>query len=415
MRITTLDAVRGFAVMGILLMNIVSFGLPGTAYIDPRYYGGAEGMNRVVWALNFILADGKFRGLFTMMFGASTVLIAEAAVAAGQSAARVHYARLFWLFVIGMLHAYLIWYGDILVSYAVCGALAFLVWRWPPRALIAIGVALLLYKLAMGIAAYQTTTHIRDAANAPTATIAAKQEWADIRAQIEPPSAADRDAEIAAYRGGYAANLAERTRTAFYFQTTLYPDLIPDTLALMAIGMALFRLGFFSGQWSARSYQLTVLMGFSLTLPPYIALARWISRAEFDGIVQLATEPLHSTLLRPFMALAYAASVILFVQSGIARKLAARLRAVGRMAFSNYLGSSLICTTLFYGFGFGRFGRLERWQLYPVVAGVWALMLLWSQPWLARFHYGPFEWLWRSLARGKLQPMRRDQPSQLSG
>src|SRR5436309_698082 len=90
-RIATLDAVRGVAVMGILLLNIVSFALPAYAYVDPHFAGGAEGANWWSWAIVFVLADGKMRGLFTMLFGASTVLVAERALASGESPARVHY------------------------------------------------------------------------------------------------------------------------------------------------------------------------------------------------------------------------------------------------------------------------------------------------------------------------------------
>ena len=84
-----------------------------------------------------------------------------------------------------------------------------------------------------------------------------------------------------------------------------------------------------------------------------------------------------------------------------------RVAAAGRMAFSNYLGTSIAMTTIFYGYGLGLFGDVGRWALYLVCIGMWAVMLLWSKPWLDRFRYGPLEWLWRSLARGKLQPMRQ--------
>ena len=124
-RIVALDAVRGMAVLGILLLNIVDFAMPRYAYVDPTFYGGASGADWWAWALSFIVADGKMRGLFSMLFGASTLLVAERAQAAGDSPFRVHMARMTVLFLIGMVHAYLIWSGDILVLYALCGVLAF--------------------------------------------------------------------------------------------------------------------------------------------------------------------------------------------------------------------------------------------------------------------------------------------------
>ena len=405
-RVTTIDAVRGVAVMGILLMNIVAFGMPGAAYADPTCYGGASGANRLVWAVNYVIADGKFRALFTMLFGASTVLIAERAVVSGQSAARVHYARMIWLFVFGMIHAYLIWYGDILVLYAVCGAIMFAVWRWPPRLLLAAGVALLLLQLAVGLTTYHAITTLQTSAAQPGASRDVIDDWTSIRDQIDPP-AAMRDAELASYRGGYADNLKQRAPTAFLFQTQLELLSIPDTLALIAIGMGLFRLGFFSGAWSMRCYAMVAGIGYAVAIPPDLVLMEWVTRSGHSGVTSLATDPLHLAMLRPPIALAHASVIIMLAKSGAAPKLTERLSAVGRMAISNYVGTSILCTTFFYGFGFGLFGHLERWQLYPIVACVWIIMLAWSKLWLDHYRYGPLEWLWRSLARLQRQPMRR--------
>jgi uncharacterized protein len=405
-RIVAVDAVRGMAVMGILLMNIVAFGLPVSAYADPTIAGGATGDNWWAWALSYIVADGKFRALFTMLFGASTILIAERALAAGRSAGRVHYARMFWLFVIGMIHAYLIWYGDILVLYAVCGALIFVVWRWPPRLLATIGALVLVAQLGAGLATYRAVTALRAQATAPLASPDVIADWADLQIQFEP--APDKlDSEVAAYRGGYRENLGQRVRTALFFQTQIELLSIPETLALMAIGMALFRWGFFSGAWPIRYYALIATWGYGLTIIPEILLLRWLTDDAFSGVTAVATDAIHLSLLRPFVALAHASVIIMLVKSGVVPRLARRIADVGQMAISNYVATSIVCTTIFYGFGFGWFGHLVRWQLYPVVAVVWVLMLLWSKPWLDRFRYGPLEWLWRSLARWQLQPMQR--------
>lgn len=404
-RITTIDAVRGVAVMGILLMNIVAFAMPMSAYADPSAYGGATGANWLVWAINYVIADGKFRGLFTMLFGASTALIAERAFASGQSPARVHYARMFWLFVIGMIHAYLIWYGDILVLYAICGMMIFAVWRWPPRFLATIGSLLLVAQLVTGLITYRAVTALQSAATAPSASADAKTDWAELRDQFDP-SPARRNAEINGYRGNYRANLAQRVSTAAFFQTQLDLTAIPETLALMAIGMALFRWGFFSGAWSTRHYVLTAALGYGLALWPDALLLRWLSANHFSGIAAIASDAIHLTVVRLPVTLAHASLIILLVKSGLSARASRKLEAVGKMAISNYVGTSILCTTVFYGFGLGWFGYVERWQLYPVVAAIWVVMLLWSKLWLDHFRYGPLEWLWRSLARWQRQPMR---------
>lgn len=404
-RLTTLDAVRGLAVMGILILNIVDFGMPGYAYVDPNFYGGATGANWWSWAINYVLFDGKMRGLFTMMFGASTVLIAEQAEHKGESPARVHYARMFWLFVLGMIHAYLIWYGDILVLYSVAGAIAFAAWRWRPATLFKIGIGLLLLKLLIATGTHIGAVQYRTAASLPGASADTVQGWQEFRESLAP-SPEEVPQELAAYRGNYRDNLEARIPTTWYFQTFLDMQALPDTLALIAIGMALFKTGFFSGDWSRRRYRQTIVGGAVAALL-YVPIVAWIDATDFSPVTLLATDGIHLALLRPWMSIGFASIVILFVRSGSARWLADRLAAAGQMAFSNYLGTSILCTTFFYGFGFGWYGYFERWQLWFVVIAVWALILLWSKPWLSHFYYGPFEWLWRSLARGRLQPMRR--------
>jgi uncharacterized protein len=405
MRITTLDAVRGFAVMGILLMNIVSFGMPDYAYVSPLHYGGAEGANWWTWAINYALTDGKMRGLFTMMFGASTVLIAEAALAKGERPAQVHYARMGSLFVIGMVHAYLIWAGDIMVLYAVCGAVAFAAWRWRSRALLAVGVGLLFLQLFIGVGSYAGLSIVRAAAEAPGASVADINAWREASDAITtPPKNAQED--LAAHRGSWLETHRARTAFAFEMQTQILVFSIPDTIGLILIGMALCRFGFFSGEWSRRRYWQIVAGGIAV-IPLYVPFIRWIDATQFSPVTLLATDALQLVFLRPIQSLAWASLVILFMQSGAARWLADRLTAAGRMAFSNYIGTSIVCTFIFYGFGLGWYGYLERWQLYIVVLGVWALILLWSKPWLDHFRYGPFEWLWRSMARGQWQAFRK--------
>lgn len=404
-RLRTLDAVRGVAVMGILLLNIVDFAMPGYAAVDPGFYGGSTGWNWWEWAIAYVIGDGKFRGLFTMMFGASTVLIAGRALDSGQRPWLVHYARMVTLLILGMIHAYLIWAGDILVLYSLVGMIAFLGWRQPPRLLFAIGMALLLYKASNGLMTYGYLADARAAVAAGTATDTQKADWAEFRKQSDP-NRAGIARELAGYRGSWTDASAVRVQTAIFFQTIINRIAFVDTLGLMLIGMALFRWGFFSGAWSKRAYWLAVAP-IPLIWAAYVPLVNWLDATRWSPLTMTATEGLQLALLRPFLSLGYAALVVLFVQSGALTWLADRLAAAGRMAFSNYLGTSIVCTLIFNGYGLGWYGYLERWQCLYVVAGVWLAMLLWSKPWLDRFAYGPLEWLWRSMARGKFQPMRR--------
>jgi len=405
-RIAALDAVRGLAVMGILLLNIVDFAMPGYAYVDPSFYGGSTGANIWVWRICYVLFDGKMRGLFTMLFGASTWLIADRAAMAGQSPWRIHYARMITLLLFGLAHAYLIWSGDILVSYALCGAIVFLVWRWPASALWYAAILLLVFKLGVGIIDYSAARTFEAAATAPGAGPALRTEWRHFADQLTPSPAETRQ-DLAAYRGSYADALPVRATDAWTAETVADVQGIPDTLALMLIGIALFRSGFFSGDWSHRAYRRIALAGFAICVPLYVPIAAGIERSHFSPITMTLTEAIHLTLLRPLLSLAWASLVILFVRSGAWPALAARIGAVGRAAFSNYLGTSIVCTLLFNGYGLGWYGYLQRWQCYPIVIVLWLIMLLWSKPWLDRFAYGPFEWAWRSLARFRPAPFRR--------
>ncbi len=404
-RLRTLDAVRGVAVMGILLLNIIDFAMPGYAEIDPSFYGGSTGANWWEWAIAYAVGDGKFRGLFTMMFGASTLLIADRALLGGQQPAKVHYARMATLVVFGMVHAYLIWAGDILVLYALTGMIAFIGWRVRPRMLVTIGMLLLAFKLADGLVAYQHLESARVASSQPSGDPTLVADWRAFRQQSDP----QRDAiarELAGYRGSYRDALKVRVQTAIFFQTVVNRIAFIDTLALMLIGMALFRWGFFSGAWSRRAYWL-IAAAVPVTWAAYVPLVDWLDATHWAPLTMIATEAIQLSLLRPWLSLGYAALVILFVQSGRLPGLADRFAATGRMAFSNYLGTSIVCTLIFNGYGLGWYGYLLRWQCLIVVAGMWLLMLAWSKPWLDRFAYGPFEWLWRSAARSQWQPFRR--------
>lgn len=391
--------------MGILLLNIVSFALPRAAYSDPTVYGGATGANWWAWAIAFVLADGKMRGLFTMLFGASTILIADRALPHRQSPARRHYARMVSLLAIGMVHAYLIWSGDILVLYALAGMIVFLAWRWEPPRLLAVAVLLLATQLVTGALDHAAARAFEARATAPAAPPALREQWADYRHSLDQLR---RDAvtEVQTFRGGWAEIMPARIAITAETQRTGIPQNMPDTIALMLLGMALYRSGFFSGAWASRHYRAAMIVGYGICLPLYIPLVLWIDRSHFDPITLLLTDRLHLALLRPFVTLAHAALIVTLVGRAPGAWWPARLAAVGRVAFSNYLGASLVGTFLFYGYGLGWFGHLSRWQLYPVVLALWAVMLLWSPWWLRRFAYGPLEWLWRSLSRGHWQRMR---------
>ena len=403
-RHVSIDAVRGFAVLGILLMNIVGMGLPTFAYINPTHAGGFEGADLWTWAINSVFSDGKMRALFTMLFGASAVLIAgRAESGTGPGPAQTHYLRLFWLFVIGMIHAYFLWFGDILVCYAIAGIFIYPFRKLNPRLLIGIGAVILIGLLTKNVMESAHLEALKAAASAPGATAQALAAWKDASQVIDaPPTFAAQ--EIAGFGGNFMQALKARTQVVMLMQLVLMPtDTLPEAIGQMFVGMGLFQLGFFTLGWSSRAYRLMIAAGYLVGAPLTAWLSYKIWQSGFEPLT-LHNLEVWQQAPRPFIALAHASVLLLIIRAGIFTRLTDRLAAAGRMAFSNYLMTSIITNLLFCGYGFGLYGKLSRFEQLGVVLGVWAFILIWSKPWLARFHYGPFEWLWRSLVRWSPQP-----------
>ena len=402
-RLITLDALRGFAVMGILAMNIVAFAMPEMAYVSPKAYGGETPADIAAWALGFILFDGKMRGLFSILFGASMLLIIDRAEASGQDAGSVHYRRMAWLALFGLSHYFFIWWGDILFLYAAVGCIAFRFRAWEARRLIKWALALFTLGVVLTSLFFGAQLAVGNAADNPASPMAeagreVRAEYAKIDGEVTE--------ELALYRGPYLPILSARLDTAINPFVGVLMTMF-ETLPLMMLGMALFRNGFLTGAWAAADYRRTAWRW----LPPGVLLTLlvgWLQwRSGFDYLVAINAFMGWAGPGRLMMTIAYAALLILLIRGAAASTWIARAAATGRAAFSNYLGTSIVMTTIFYGYGLGLFGDVDRWTLYLICAGMWAAMLLWSKPWLDRFLYGPLEWLWRSLARGKPQPMRQ--------
>lgn len=398
-RYLSLDVIRGVAVMGILVANIAAFALPGAAYHSPLAWGGTDPADIATWLANFVLVEGKMRGLFSFLFGASMLLVIERAEASGESAARVHFARMAVLFGIGLAHLYLVWRGDILAHYALCGALLFLLHRLSAPQLLAAGLAALAFSLLWDILNFLPLLQ-----SAGRDTPAATAIWNGFAQGFGVPPAQNLAAEIAAMRGAWTDQVSWRWQTEpnvlVYFEAVG-----PETLAAMLLGMAAYRGGFLTGEWPRQAYRRWALIGLGIALPAYLLLGLNTIAEGFDQRSVYLGSNVASGPFRMLGVVGYAALIMLALRRG--GWLTERVAAVGRAAFTNYLGTSLLLTALFYGWGLGQFARLGRAELYLIPPLVWLFMLAWSKPWLDHFHHGPLEWLWRSLARGELQPLRR--------
>lgn len=394
-RLIALDGLRGLAVMGILLMNIAGFALPQAAYFNPLAYGSGTTADIALWAVEFVLVDGKMRGLFSMLFGASLLLVLQRARAAGVDGDTAHFRRMAWLLGFGLIHFYLIWHGDILVLYAAIGCAAWFFSEASTRALVRAGLGLIGLQAIIFFALL-------------AAMLAEGPDGASARAlhdSFGTPAPAAIASELAIFRGSYW-EIAGYRFTAMgglpFTQTLLFGS---ETLGLMLLGMAGLRSGFLTGGWGRLLYARVAMVGYAIGLPVTLLIVWGCWLSGFDARMMFAAALPLGALTRPFLLIGHAA-LALYWLTGAPSPLRARIAAAGRVAFTNYLGSSLLMTGLFYGYGLGLFGRLDRFALLGVVLAAWLLMLGWSKFWLDRFAYGPLEWLWRTLARRKKQPIR---------
>jgi uncharacterized protein len=262
-RIESIDVLRGFALLGILIVNIQAFAMPEAAYFNPTAYGDLGGANFAVWLVTHRLAQEKMMTIFSMLFGAGIVLMASSREAAGRRPAAAHYRRTAALLAFGLVHAYCLWYGDILVSYALCATVAYLFRRLRPAWLLAIGLTLLAVGSGLSLASVTSIGHWpAEAVESLAADFA------------PPPQVTLRELEI--YRGGWLGQMEHRVPASLYFETFVFVFwTVWRVLGLMLVGMGLFKLGVFSAQRSRRLYAALVAAGVLVGLP---VVARGVAR-----------------------------------------------------------------------------------------------------------------------------------------
>jgi len=422
-RLRTLDVLRGAALLGILLMNILVFGLPADAYHNPNVWGGNDAINLWTLGIHWVLFEGKMRALFSIMFGAGIVIFMERALARENSvtAADLYVRRMLWLMAFGAVHGWLIWHGDILYSYALCGLLIFPLRNASPKALfVTAGLALLLMQAFFTVPAFErrSTRNAAVAARAAQAqgrTLTQEQrdairDWDRIYNASLPPRD-EVQKEIDDYRGGYVRTFQQRVKVlrAWNFLPAYFPAFI-DMWAMMLIGMGLFRLGVLQGARPMGFYTRVALVGYGIGVPLNALSVYGMISSNFEPVAYgFLNVPHHAG--RVAVALAHAAVIVMVVKRRALGWLTDRLAAVGQTALSNYIATSVICALLFYTPGLGLMGQLQRYQLYGVVVGIWILNLAWSPWWLRRYRFGPLEWCWRSLTYWRRQPWRVRSPA----
>ena len=422
-RIKSIDTIRGFALLGILMMNIPSFGI-NWDFWHPLVTGPRHGADYYTFATVFTLFEGTMRGLFSMLFGAGMVLfmLNKKEIPGGTTVAEYYYRRLLWLVFFGLVNAFVIlWQGDILFFYGLCGMLLFAFRKLKPKWLLIIGFTCVAFAMVKRQWNYN---EFRDKRAAYTEAIQVKKEKKELTPEQQSAIAVWTNIEKNDKPDTAITNPNLRKMQSGYL--TIFTYFIPnnangeigymygdpwDMLCMMFIGMALFGWGFFNNKLKTSTYAMWLLIGYGIGIPvAWFIFDKSIMGYGSPGAYADAWRSSHGVfgeLRRIPLTIGHASLIMLIFRSNAVPWLMRALANVGQMAFTNYLMQSIICTFFFYGYGFGNYNKLEFHQLYYVVVAVWIFQLIFSSIWLRYFRFGPFEWVWRSLTYWKKQPMKK--------
>ena len=422
-RITILDSLRGIAILGILLMNIPGFALPDPVLHDPSVLKEWGTVNFKTWYFIEWFMEGSQRALFSMLFGAGIVLFIsrQQKKSEGLYPADYFFRRQLWLLVFGLFNAFiLLWFWDILFHYACLGMIAFAFRRLSVKGLI-IGavICLCLQTVRENVDAYRDRQHIYKgeaiAKIDTTVTKLTEDQKEDMGPMTEMKEKSSEkgklkkmEKSLKSMRGSYGGMYEYQSERSLYgeFYYTYFGA--GDILLFMFLGMAFFKSGILMGQASAKVYWIMFIAGMAIGLTlSYFRLQPLIDY-KFDRFEYTKNNYFEFyELSRAVRAIGIFGLIMLLYKSGLFKWFFALMRPVGQMAFTNYLMQSLLVGLFFYGIGFGMFGKLQRYEIYYVVAATWLLQIIWSHVWLRFFRFGPLEWLWRSLTYWKIQPFKK--------
>jgi uncharacterized protein len=422
-RIVILDSLRGIAILGILLMNIPGFALPDPVLHDPSVLNEWGTINFKTWYFIDWFMEGSQRALFSMLFGAGIILFIsrQEKKAEGLYPADYFFRRQLWLLVFGLFNAFvLLWFWDILFHYACIGMIAFAFRRLSPKALIIGAVICLLLQTAReNVDAYRdrkvitkgemiakmdtTVTKLTDDQKEDLGAMTGMTEKSSPEAKIKKMNKS-----LSSVRGSYGGFYEYQSGRSLEGELYYTYFGIWDILLFMLLGMAFFKSGVLTGQASSKVYWGLFIGGLGIGLVlSYFRLQPLIDyKFNWFNYIKNSSFEFYE-LSRTFRAVGIFGLIMLQYKSGWFKWLFALMRPVGQMAFTNYLMQSLLVGLFFYGIGLGYFGKLQRHEIYYVVAATWVLQIIWSHIWLHFFRFGPLEWAWRSLTYWKKQPMRK--------
>jgi uncharacterized protein len=394
-RIQSIDLLRGIAILGILIMNIQSFAMPSAAYNNPLAFGDLTGLNKMTWILSHLFADQKFMSIFSILFGAGIILITEKKELLTGSSLKLHYTRNLILLLIGLLHAHLIWYGDILVAYALCSFLVYPFRKLSPKKLLITGLLILsvpsfLNGFFQFSLPYMPASELQDL----------RLDWAPTNELIEQ--------EITAFTGSISSQIKINSQQALFLETFVFLiQFLWRAGGLMLVGMALFRWGVLSAERSRSFYLKSAFYSLIIGFPIVIYGIYMNFTMNWDFQYSMFTGSQFNYWGSLFVAYGYISLIMVFAQSDNYYTMKKRLASIGQMALTNYILHSFIGVLIFFGIGFGFFGKIDRSLQILIVGIIWIFQYLTSEKWLNSYRFGPLEWVWRSLTYGKKQPFLR--------
>jgi uncharacterized protein len=406
-RVETLDVIRGFALLGILLMNIVVMGGPQVAYFNPAALGPPSDQDLRTWFVINTFFEGSMRTLFSMLFGAGFLLLMERLEARdlGMMGAKIYMRRIMLLMLMGLIDIILLlWSGDILFVYGVAALLLIPFWKSKLRGLVVWAVILFAFQTLFAIgggvkfgemeSAYREAVAVRDAgqpvseeqADAIRTWDENSEFWQASQKKIDESLKRAEDGWPAV--AGYNAGELFTMEFGFFLMTGVF-----DALFAMLLGMIAWRIGLFQGRWRTGPVLILTAVGFGLGIPVNWWETQQVIDSGFSihGFFAMMTT---YHLGRVLLAMGWLGLVLLACKAPWLKWLRAGIGAVGRMALSNYLAHSIIAAVFFIGLGY--YGELTRTQLYYVVFAMWAFNIVFSLAWLSVFQMGPAEWLWRA-------------------
>jgi len=427
-RLRSLDVLRGFALLGILMANIQDFSSPtGILHDIPldvvSQLGTHQRLDALVMTLQWLFIEGKMRALFGLLFGAGTVLLLERCEKRSGSgpAADIFHRRNVWLLLFGIVHGSLIWYGDILLFYGSLALLALYPLRHvAAKYLIPIGIAISLVGGTFGIAnAMNLGSSLTDAAlqQGAAAALASHTIPATTQQQAVDAAIALRQKELQALpeaveagRRGYIATEKDNAKGEADFVALVFRSgWVFELLGIMIAGMGLYKTGFLSARLNSRIYLATAASGYAISMTIVLA-GLWHSRRfGFSDAVTTVSMFLPYGVQQITGMFATTSVLLLLVRNNRFVSLQHALGAVGQTALTNYIFTSLLCQFLFKWGPWKLYGALEYYQQIYVVACVWTINIAGSLLWLRFFAFGPLEWLWRSLTYWKRQPLFAEQ------